>query len=813
MPDPVSTAAQDTDSSPASIRGLTAAEVQARIQRGQRNVMPVKTSRTLAQILRENFASLTNVILFGIMIVLVLIGEPGDAFVTGGVVLINVVIGVFQELRAKRQLDRIALLTRPRVTAIRDGQERPIDPGDVVLGDALLLHPGDQIVVDGRLLTSRRIDVNESLLTGESDFVPKEQGDELLSGSFCVTGSGVYAAERIGADSFANKLTAGAREYRRVRTPLQHQISILVRALVTLAILLSILLFLSYAVKDEPFRNGVKSAAVVISLVPQGLLLMITVAYALGAVRIAGRGALVQQINAVESLSNVDVLCLDKTGTLTTNRIALREIVPIRCAEAELKQLVGDFAASTGRVNRTAEAIADACPGQARAIVAEIPFSSEYKWSGATLGAGGAQDTLILGAPEVLLRHVPDGQTLAGQIEPWAGEGLRVLLFTRAAAPLDGAARQGPPELPGSLEPLGWLTFSDELRPDVQDVLNQFREAGVALKLISGDNPQTVAALAQMAGISQDVSVVSGLDLAEMSEGQFTETINEATVFGRITPEQKQRIVQALRADGHYVAMIGDGVNDVLSLKQAQMGIAMESGSQATRSVADMVLLGDRFGVLPEAIKEGQRILNGMQDVMRLFLTRTIYAALLIVIAGFIGTSFPFTPRHNALLTTLPVGIPAVILTVWARAGQTDKRNLLAVVGEFALPAGFSITITALIVYLLYRDHGVELQRTVLTITALFCGLWLIVLAEHPVEVWRSGARRANSPRRRWLALTMLAAFGVVYAVPPLRDFFELSVMGWADVAVVIAAAAIWAVAVQVLWRYDVFTRVLIPKD
>ncbi|WP_119073053.1 HAD-IC family P-type ATPase [Aggregatilinea lenta] len=809
MSDPASTTTQ----APPAIRGLTGAEVQERLRQGQRNVMPVKTSRTLPQIFSENFFSLTNVILFGIMIVLVIIGEPGDAFVTGGVVLINVVIGVFQELRAKRQLDRIALLTRPRVVVIRDGQEHQIDPGDVVLGDALVLHPGDQIVVDGKLLTARRIDVNESLLTGESDFVPKAQGDELLSGSFCVTGSGIYSAERVGADSFANKLTAGAREYRRVQTPLQHQISILVRALVTLAILLSILLFLSYAVKDEPFRNGVESAAVVISLVPQGLLLMITVAYALGAVRIAGRGALVQQINAVESLSNVDVLCLDKTGTLTTNRIALREIIPIHCTEADLRHLLGDFAASTGRVNRTAEAIADACPGMARPIAAEVPFSSEYKWSGATLGADGLQDTLILGAPEVLLHYVTDGTVLASQIEAWADEGLRVLLFTRAAAPLDGAARQGPPALPADLDPLGWLTFSDELRPDVQSVLDQFREAGVALKLISGDNPQTVAALAGMAGFSRDVSVVSGLDLAEMTEGQFTETINEATVFGRITPEQKQRIVQALRADGHYVAMIGDGVNDVLSLKHAQMGIAMESGSQATRSVADMVLLGDRFGVLPEAIKEGQRILNGMQDVMRLFLTRTIYAALLIIVAGFIGATFPFTPRHNALLTTLPVGIPAVILTVWASSGQTDKRNLLAVVGEFALPAGFSIALTTLAVFLLYRDHSVEMQRTVLTTTALFCGLWLIILAEHPVEVWKSGRPHAHSPRRRWLALAMLSAYGVVYAIPPLRDFFELSVMGWQDYAVAIAAVAIWAIVVQLLWRFDVFKRVLIPGE
>ncbi len=408
------------------------------------------------------------------------------------------------------------------------------------------------------------------------------------------------------------------------------------------------------------------------------------------------------------------MLCLDKTGTLTTNRIQLRQIIPIQSDESDLRQHLGDFVASTGRVNRTAEAIAEACPGQPYPTAAEIPFSSAHKWSGATF-SGPLQGSYILGAPEILLPHVRGGDLLTRDVELWADLGLRVLLFAHHPDTL-----QPSPQLPDDVQPLGWLTFTDELRPDAQAVLDQFRQAGVQVKLISGDNPQTVAALAQLAGISQDIAVVSGLQLAEMSDAQFAETADRVTVFGRITPEQKQRIVQALRAQGHYVAMMGDGVNDVLSLKQAKMGIAMESGSQATRAVADMVLLDDQFNVLPEAIKEGQRILNGMQDNMRLFLTRTLYAALLIVIAGFIGTDFPFTPKHNALLTTLPIGLPAIFLTIWARSGQPQK-NLLSSVSEFVLPAGFSITIVLLVVYLLYVDSSLQLQRTVLTTTALLC--------------------------------------------------------------------------------------------
>jgi cation-transporting ATPase E len=790
-------------------QGLSSAEVQQRQKQGLRNDVPVKSSRPLSRILRENFFSLTNTILFGIMIVLVLIGEPGDAFVTGGVVLINVGIGVAQELRAKRQLDRIALLTRPRVTVLRDGREQQIDPGEIVKGDALIIRPGDQIVVDGRLISSKRIDVDESLLTGESDPVPKEQGDDVLSGSFCISGSGTYLAEKVGGESFASQLATKAREYRRVLTPLQRQISILVRLLVILAISLAILLFLSYAIEEKPFNQIVESAAVVVSLVPQGLLLMITVAYALGALRIARKGALIQQINAVESLSNVDVLCLDKTGTLTTNKIQLRQIVPIDMDEDSLRQQLGDFVASTGRVNRTAEAIAEICPGETREVTAEIPFSSEYKWSGASFADAGSY---ILGAPEVLLRHINEGPLLQRHAESWTDLGLRVLIFAHHTDQLRPSQGNGAPQLPDHLQPLGWLTFTDELRPEAKAVLNEFREAGVHLKLISGDNPQTVAALAQLAGISKDVDVISGLELAEMTENQFAETVDRVTVFGRITPEQKQRIVQVLRAQGHYVAMIGDGVNDVLSLKQAQMGIAMESGSQATRSVADMVLLRDQFNVLPEAILEGQRILNGMQDVMRLFLSRTLYAALLIIIAGFIGTDFPFTPKHNAILTTLPVGIPAVILTLWARAGVSQK-NLLASVGEFVLPAGFSIMIVTLVVYLLYLDRSLGLQRTVLTTTALLCGLLLIIFAEHSIEAWESRQPLHGDKRRAGLAGVMLALYGLIFVFPAVRNFFELSTMAWNDLGVIIIAVTIWAVTVRALWRYDLFRRLLVPSD
>lgn len=797
-----------------AVQGLSSEEVKKRQAQGLQNNVPLKSSRPLAAILRDNLLSITNVILFGIMIVLVAVGKPGDAVVTGGVVLLNVFIGIYQEIRAKRQLDEIALLSRPKVTAIRDGREVEIDQNEVVVGDALGIGPGDQIVVDGTLITDRRIDVDESLLTGESDLIPKGKDSPVLSGSFCVTGSGVYVAEKVGTESFAYQLTSGAREYRRVLTPLQYQVSIIVRLLVILAISLAVLLMLSYAIEDRSFDKIVQDTAVVISLVPQGLLLMITVAYALGAVRIANKGALVQQINAVESLSNVDTLCLDKTGTLTTNRIQLRQIIPIQADEPTIRRQIGALVASTGPANRTAEAIAAACPGNAQPPAAEVPFSSEYKWSGATFTSqnDGLHGSYILGAPEVLMPHIPQGRLLERDIDTWADLGLRVLLFAHHTEPLTFASENGAPTLPDELKPVAWLTFTDELRPDAKAVLDQFRQAGVDLKLISGDNPQTVAALAQLAGISKDIDVISGLQLAEMPDTQFADTVERVTVFGRITPEQKQRIVQVLRDKGHYVAMMGDGVNDVLSLKQAQMGIAMESGSQATRAVADMVLLGDNFAVLPEAIQEGQRILNGMSDNMRLFLTRTLYAALLIVIAGFIGTEFPFTPKHNAILTTLPVGIPAFFLTLWAQAGH-PQESLLRSVSEFVLPAGFSITVVTLIVYLMYYDKSLQIQRTVLTTTALLCGLLLIIFAEHSAREWESRQRLTTDRRRVGLAFSMLVLYVLIFPFPDLRDFFELNTMAWGDLGIVVVAVVVWGVTVRVLWRYDIFRRVLIPRE
>ena len=794
----------------AHIQGLSEDEVIARRECGQGNDVPFETSRSYVQILRQNAFTFINVVLFTIGAVLILMGRTGDALVTAGLVLMNVVFGVAQEGRAKRTLDQLALLTRPQATVIREGQEQTVDPSEIVLGDVLVVQPGDQIVVDGQVIGDGHIDVDvdESLLTGESNLVPKRVGDPVYSGSFCVTGSTIFEAQKVGADSLANQLTAGARVFRQIKTPLQRSVDLVIRVLVFLASQLGILLAVSYAIKGQPFVESVQVAAVIASLVPQGLFAMITVAYAMGAIRIAGKGALIQQANAVESLSNVTVLCLDKTGTLTTNRIRLHEVYATGAHEDELRRILGDFAASASSRNPTAEAIRMACGGQARPVRAEVPFSSARRWSALTIDDGALRGVYVLGAPEMLLPHLVPGIELSHKVEEWAAQGLRVLLFAyrRDMAPTRDSNDE--PRLPENLAPLGVLSFSDELRHEVQETLRSFAQAGIELKVISGDNPQTVAALAQQAGFERGFGVVSGLDLTGMDESQLDQVIEQATVFGRITPRQKEHLVRTLRDKGYYVAMIGDGVNDVLSLKQAQLGIAMQSGSQATRSVADIVLLNDSFAVLPTAFREGQRIVNGMQDIVRLFLTRTFYVTLLILGTSIAGVAFPLTPKHNSILALLTVGVPTLALAAWARP-EKPPPSLLRSVSRFVFPAAFSVAVVSIGVYLFFLQttDAVNTARTALTTVTVLCGLVLILFVEPPTPALVAGDELSGDWRPTFLMFGMMVLYAVVMIVPTLREAFELSPLRGVDSVLICGVVIVWAVVLRAVWRRRFFER------
>ncbi|HEY9660909.1 MAG TPA: HAD-IC family P-type ATPase, partial [Allocoleopsis sp.] len=570
----------------ALLPGLSEAEVLARRSAGQGNNVSLRTSRSYWQIFEENLFTFINAIFFAISLVMFLLNRVGDAILVVIVIFGGVLVNIYQEIWAKQQLDRIALLHRPKASVIRDGQLQEIDPSQLVLGDIVVLHPGDQIMVDGEIVGSGRVEVDESLLTGESDLIPKQAGDPVYSGSFCVSGTACYEAQKVGTETVAYKLMAGARAFRRVLTPLQIEINVVIRVFMLIACFLWILIGISFVSRDHSLNDLAQRAAVIAGLVPAGLLIAITLAYGLGAVRMVGQDVLIQQANAVESLSNVDTLCLDKTGTLTTNQLTLQEIYPIASPhpypvthpeptspEATIRSLLASYAASTTAGNRTSESIAHALPGQPRPVKAEVPFSSARKWSAIAFDDAEGRGVYVLGAPEVLATTMPLSEEITAYIHAKTEHGLRVVLFAYHPDPtvlVDDPKSIKP--LP-DLIPLAILCFSDQLRSEAYETLEGFANAGIEVKIISGDNPQTVAALAKQAGLAE-IRLVSGSELAQMDAAQFAQAAQTYNIFGRISPEQKAMLVKALRRTGRYVAMIGDGVNDVLSLKQANLAIA-----------------------------------------------------------------------------------------------------------------------------------------------------------------------------------------------------------------------------------------------
>jgi cation-transporting ATPase E len=823
-------------------KGLSDSEALRRRERGQGNDIRLATSRSYQDILRRNVFAFINIVLFAIGVTLMAIGRVNDAVVSVGIISMNILIGVFQEVRAKRQLDRIALLTRPKVTLLRDGRERAVDPAEIVLGDILRVQPGDQIVVDGVVIGEGVMEVDESLLTGESDLILKQEGDKLLSGSYSVSGSAYYEATKVGAESYANQLTAEARSFRIVHTPLQKDIDLIIRLLTALSMFIGLLLLISALLHAIPLVRSAQMAAVIAGLVPNGLFLMVVVAYAMGALRIAGYGALIQQANSVESLSNVNVLCMDKTGTLTANRIHFHDLLPIGIERKALEGLLGDFAKSASVVNRTSEALLEAFGGQKRPVIDEAPFSSERKWSALVFDEESARGAYVLGAQEMLEPHLVPGFDLSEQVGEWTATGLRVLLFAYQPDASSLHDFGGQPLLPKDLTPLGVLSFSDELRPALKETLGGFVDAGVELKVISGDDPQTVGSLARQAGLPGDMeAVVSGFELDEMDEGTFERVAGESRIFGRIRPSQKERLVDILRKQGRYVAMIGDGVNDVLSLKKANLGIAMESGSAATRAVADMVLLGDSFSALPAAFLEGQRIVNGMKDILRLFLTRALYFSLLIVSTAMIGIGFPYIPTHATLLMFLTVGVPTFALAVWARPGGYPERGLIREVMHFVLPAALTTALFGLLLYTLVYTLAVpqgtvgpfalpqaEVGRlrssfeatdsalaqmefdtevatlaaqTVLTMFTTLASLVLVIFVEPPTQFFVGGDEFSGDWRPTLLMIGMLLVFLSVLLVEPLRHFFELLILSRETYLMVIAAVTVWLFVLRGAWR------------
>ncbi len=764
--------------------GLTSAEAAQRAARGEGNRVRRDDRAEYLSIVLRNILTLFNALVAPAAGALFLLREYGDALAVSGMALTNLLLGLVQEIRAKRHLDRLTLLAEARVRVLRDGCAKEISSGDVVRGDLLLLAAGDTVVADGTVVESRFLEIDEALLTGESDPVPRHPGEQVLSGSFCVAGEGGYRAERVGVESFVQRTAGEARSYRYSSSPIQHSINRLLALLSAAAVLLCLGYLPLYRWGSlAPNDLWKMIAATITSMVPQGLVVMTTFAFVLGAVRMSRRGALVQVISAVESMASVDTLCMDKTGTLTTNRLHLEKLIPLdeSMPHDALRERLRAFAsASLDRSNKSLAALRDAVGEAPVQLLDQLPFKSQNRYSAVRVSTQTSEYVLILGACEALRPFLESTNGLEKTWHDLLATGLRVLLFAEA---IDPSARKFAGSLDGfTLRPLALLALSDELRPEARQVLEDLSSQGIHFKILSGDHTDTVRATVAPLTIDSgaatvkalaDTAVVSGDELQEASDPD--ELIRTRCVFGRVSPAQKVQIVTALKRHGRHVAMIGDGVNDVLPIKNAHVGIAMGDGASATKHVAGVVLETNDFSLLPETLAEGRTILRNLRRAGKLFLVKNVFTLILIVGAlGVFGLPFPYLPRQVTLLNFLTIGAPAFFIMLdRRRSAAASAAHFIREVGGFALRTGVVLGLSGLLLLWLSKytwQDDEATQRTLLLSLLVLLGLTTLLRA-----LAEKSSPFSVPPRFRRLAAASLAIYlGLMYC-PPLGDFLKLT--------------------------------------
>ncbi len=776
-------------------QGLSQEQVASRIANGQTNQVPAAPVRTLAQILRANVFSPVNGIMLVLFAAILVAGYPRDGLFVG-VVLSNAVIGVAQEIRAKRELERLAVLSAPKAKVVRAGQTLELPVSEVVADEVMELLAGDQVVVDGRVLRSLGLEADESLLTGEADPIEKQTGDELLSGSFIAAGSGRFQATRIGATSYASSLAEEARRFTLVNSELRLGINTVLRWLIVIippASALLIVILLDIEQRWQEALQGTVAAAV--AMVPDGLVLLTSLSFVAGVIALARRRALAKELATVELLARTDVLCLDKTGTITTGHISFGEVEILGDANATTTVAALAAMAHTDEApNATMLAIRDFYPSPTNPdetwdLVKAIAFSSARKWSAMEFAKRG---TYYFGAPDVLASQHPE---IMQKVAAHAEAGRRALLFAHTVQSLADN------KLPANYQPIAIVLLEDTIRPDAADILAYFKRQGVNLKVISGDHTATVAAVAKRAGIPHAETSMDAQDLPEGPE-QLAEALATNTVFGRVTPQQKRSMVNALQSRGHTVAMTGDGVNDVLALKDADMGIAMGSGSASSRAVAQLVLLDNSFATLPEVLAQGRKVINNVERVANLFVTKAAYAVLLTLLVSIFAVEYPFLPRHLTLVGTFSIGVPGLFLAL-APSTELIRPGFLPRVLQFSIPAGTLAASAAFFTYEIARRHQevtLAQARTIATLTLLGVGLVILVVISRPLQPWKIG-----------LAAAMAGSYLLVMIWPFARNFFELDpppAWVWVPTSAAIAIAGAGVILIpRALQRYQNQTK------
>ncbi len=768
--------------------GLTTAEVAERVAKGQRNDLPPRSGRTAMQIVRANVFTRINAIL-AVLLALVLATGSWINGAFGLLIIANSAIGIIQELRAKKTLDSLAVVGEARPRIRRDGVTADHARDEIVLDDLIEIGPGDQIVVDGTVVEADYLDVDESLLTGEADPVDKTPGEPVMSGSFVVAGTGAFRATKVGSDSYAAQLTAEAAKFSLVKSELTRGINDILKVITWVLIpvgIATIVVQLTQA-GDDWRRAVLAMAGALVPMVPEGLILLTSVAFSLGVVRLGRRQCLVQELPAIEGLARVDVVCADKTGTLTENGMTFGELrVVDGTDEGEVSAALAQLVAADGRPNASMQAIAAVYqpPATHWPVLAKAPFTSAKKWSGSTfVGPDGAAVNWVIGAPDVL---AAPGSPVAAEAEAVASSGLRVLLVATAERPVDD------PEAPGSVTPKALLVLNQRIRPDAAETLAYFADQQVQLKVISGDNAASVGAVTRSLGVVSAHAVDARTLPADPVA--FATAVNDADVFGRVTPHQKRAMVAALQSKGHTVAMTGDGVNDVLALKDADLGVAMGSGSAATRAVAKIVLLDDRFATLPHVVAEGRRVIGNIERVANLFLTKTIYSALLALLVVLWRVPFPYLPIHVTITGWFTIGIPAFLLSL-APNNERARPGFVRRVLRLGLPAGVIVATMTFTTYLMVRPPSgagdvATRQATTATLACMIVvATWVLAVVARPYEAWKVA-----------LVLVSGLAYVVIFTWPFTQSLFLLDIGDAAAMRLGLILGLIGAVLIEAMW-------------
>ncbi|GBG39570.1 cation-translocating P-type ATPase [Mycobacterium montefiorense] len=772
--------------------GLTAAEVAQRVAEGNTNAIAARAARSTADIVRANVFTRINAIL-GVLLAIVLATGSLINGLFGLLIIANSVIGMVQEIRAKRTLDALAIVGQAKPLVRRQSGTHTLSPSEVVLDDVIELGPGDQIVVDGEVLEEENLEVDESLLTGEADPIGKDAGDVVMSGSFVVAGTGAYRATKVGPAAYAAKLADEASKFTLVKSELRNGINRILQFITYLLVPAGLLtIYTQLFTTHAGWRQSVlRTVGALVPMVPEGLVLMTSIAFAVGVIRLGQRRCLVQELPAIEGLARVDVVCADKTGTLTENGMRVCDVAELAAQQsAAIADALAALAAADSRPNASMQAIAETFDQPPNwTATATAPFKSATKWSGVSYRDHG---NWVIGAPDVLLDPASAAATQAERI---GARGMRVLLLGAAEVAMDD------PGAPGRVTPAALVVLEQKVRPDARETVEYFAAQDVSVKVISGDNAVSVGAVAANLGLPGEA-----LDARQLptDPGELADTLDAYTTFGRVRPDQKRAIVHALQAHGHTVAMTGDGVNDVLALKDADIGVAMGAGSPASRAVAQIVLLDNKFATLPYVVGEGRRVIGNIERVANLFLTKTVYSVLL---ALFVGIEcllsktlradpllYPFQPIHVTIAAWFTIGIPSFVLSL-APNNERAYPGFVRRVLTSALPSGLIVGTATFVSYLVaYRGrHATFAEQdqasTAALITLLVTALWVLAVVARPYQWWRVA-----------LVATCGLAYVAIFSVPLAQQKFLLDPSNLVVTSTALGIGVLGAAAVEATW-------------